>query len=99
MARHSSSVRFKRKRLGEYYGFQCLKCGTTPEHLKDLAVNHVLPESKGGNHNMFNLQLLCVPCATEKDDQVIDYRHDKGEYFRDVMYERPTNECQPPGEE
>lgn len=35
--------------------FKCVKCGVR----KDLTVDHIIPESKGGNATLENLQTMC----------------------------------------
>lgn len=46
--------------------YRCRKCGTH----KDLCLDHVHPESKGGSHDLDNLQTLCRPCNTSKGAKV-----------------------------
>ncbi len=43
-------------------GHKCLACGAT----NDLSIDHIHPESKGGSHDMSNLQTLCRPCNRRK---------------------------------
>lgn len=42
--------------------FTCKKCGSR----RQLAIDHVMPESKGGETVRENLQTLCVKCNTRK---------------------------------
>lgn len=42
--------------------FTCQHCGQR----KDLAVDHIRPESKGGSLDMDNLQTLCRSCNSKK---------------------------------
>lgn len=42
--------------------FRCQHCGSR----QDLAVDHILAESKGGTLDMVNLQTLCRPCNSRK---------------------------------
>lgn len=48
-------------------GFKCKQCGSS----NDLTVDHVIPESKGGEHNLSNFQTLCRSCNSSKG-----YQHD-----------------------
>ena len=48
----SSSLRWK---VYERDGFKCVKCGVQ----KDLTLDHVIPESKGGLSTFENLQTMC----------------------------------------
>lgn len=43
-------------------GYRCLRCGTQ----KDLRADHVVPESKGGEATLENLQTLCHSCNSHK---------------------------------
>lgn len=52
------------------YGKQRGYCNGCDEHyrVKDLAVDHIVPQSKGGSHTLDNLQLLCAHCNSTKHD-------------------------------
>lgn len=41
---------------------QCQKCGSNA----DLAVDHIVPLSKGGANDMSNFQVLCRRCNSKK---------------------------------
>lgn len=43
-------------------GFRCKKCGS----LDRLSVDHIIPESKGGAHEVSNFQTLCKSCNSKK---------------------------------
>ena len=43
-------------------GFKCTKCGSS----NDLTVDHIIPESKGGVHDIANFQTLCRSCNSVK---------------------------------
>lgn len=42
--------------------YRCKHCGT---HL-NLSVDHIIPESKGGESTLYNLQTLCRSCNSRK---------------------------------
>jgi 5-methylcytosine-specific restriction endonuclease McrA len=50
--------------------YRCLRCG---DH-HNLRADHVIPESKGGETSLHNLQTLCAPCNSWKGVKVIDFR-------------------------
>jgi len=50
------------KRVFERDAYRCKHCGG--HH--DLCVDHVIPESKGGETTFANLQTLCRPCNSKK---------------------------------
>jgi 5-methylcytosine-specific restriction endonuclease McrA len=49
---------------------RCLRCGGEGP----LTIDHVIPISKGGPNTIDNLQPLCGPCNSSKNDNTIDYR-------------------------
>ncbi len=58
-ARISMSIR---KQVFERDAYRCKHCGTW----KDLTVDHIIPESKGGALDLDNLQTLCRSCNSKK---------------------------------
>jgi ATP adenylyltransferase len=46
---------------------RCLLCGT-PDHIKPLEVDHIVPRNLGGTDDMSNLQALCYSCNAMKRD-------------------------------
>ena len=49
----------------------CLCCGKIDVA---LTMDHVIPLSKGGEHNISNIQPLCGICNSKKNTKAIDYR-------------------------
>ena len=47
-------------------GFRCLVCGSQ-DHLR---ADHIIPESKGGQASLDNLQTLCRSCNSKKKTKV-----------------------------
>ena len=56
--------------LCKKYGNRCLACGKK----KKLTADHVIPVSKGGTSNIDNIQPLCGPCNSRKNDGTTDFR-------------------------
>lgn len=55
--------------------FKCVYCDFTPERpneCKDLCIDHIYPESKGGEAICSNLQTLCRKCNSSKGSKVLD---------------------------
>lgn len=50
---------------------KCLCCGVT--NVK-LAMDHIMPLSRGGAHSIDNIQPLCKSCNSRKKNKHIDYR-------------------------
>jgi hypothetical protein len=61
-----------RLRVFQRDGKACLRCGC--DDLTKLRADHVVPESKGGEATLDNLQALCEPCNTWKGVKTIDFR-------------------------
>lgn len=47
---------------------RCFYCGVRLSWSKKT-IDHVIPQSKGGPHRVWNLALACYPCNQEKDDR------------------------------
>jgi 5-methylcytosine-specific restriction endonuclease McrA len=56
--------------LRGYFGERCLACGKTAT----LTMDHVVPLSLGGAHDLTNVQLLCKSCNSRKQRRIVDYR-------------------------
>lgn len=52
----------------------CLKCKKPFTEDRPYTIDHIVPLSKGGSHDLSNLQLLHRKCNSEKHIHVIDYR-------------------------
>lgn len=52
----------RREAVLERDGYECRECGST----NNLEVDHVIPISEGGSHDLDNLQTLCHACHTKK---------------------------------
>lgn len=50
--------------------YKCLKCHNADR----LAIDHIIPISKGGKNTLSNLQTLCTSCNSKKSDTYKDYR-------------------------
>lgn len=55
----------RRLKVIERDGSACVACGET----ESLHVDHILPRSRGGTHELDNLQTLCAPHNIEKADR------------------------------
>jgi len=51
-----------KQKLIDRDGEKCCHCDSK----KNLAIDHIIPRSKGGSNELDNLQLLCKPCNNEK---------------------------------
>lgn len=56
-----------KEKLIERDGEKCVNCGSKA----NLSIDHITPRSKGGTHELDNLQLLCRPCNNEKHAKVL----------------------------
>lgn len=53
------------------YNHTCLCCGRNDI---DLTIDHIIPLSRGGEHDINNIQPLCGKCNSIKGIRTIDYR-------------------------
>lgn len=54
----------------EFYNHTCLRCGSA----ESISMDHVVPLSLGGSHEVCNVQPLCMPCNRMKGTKTTDYR-------------------------
>lgn len=52
-------------------GNKCVVCGGSVEHLSQ---DHIIPLVMGGEHDIGNLQPVCISCNSKKARKAIDYR-------------------------
>lgn len=55
-----------RKTMIAEAGGVCSACGGTDR----LAIDHIIPRSRGGNNDRSNLQVLCSPCNSSKRNKL-----------------------------
>lgn len=75
---------------------KCLKCGqefVRSIQNRKITQDHVIPISRGGTHWPDNIQPLCYACNCSKSDHnADDFRPDKGEFARSLMYDKSPND-------
>jgi 5-methylcytosine-specific restriction endonuclease McrA len=59
--------RNRRKAVIRRDGDRCKRCGFFGAEVR-LTLDHIIPQAHGGNHSLFNLQLLCKFCNELKAD-------------------------------
>lgn len=59
--------------LKKQYHYTCLCCHRQEPEIK-LAIDHIVPLSRGGKNTIDNLQPLCSSCNSRKYNKTIDYR-------------------------
>jgi 5-methylcytosine-specific restriction endonuclease McrA len=55
---------YRKKEIFKKYNGKCALCGTSINH--KYHIHHILPLSKGGDHSLSNLELLCENCHISK---------------------------------
>lgn len=58
------------------YGKQngnCAGCEIHFPHVRHFDIDHIIPQSQGGGHELDNLQLLCGSCNSMKGDRPMEY--------------------------
>lgn len=65
------------KKLCELQKWRCACCGTSIRQAKHL--DHIVPLSKGGQHDKLNVQFLCPPCNMKKHSKdPVDFMREQG---------------------
>lgn len=71
---HGAGVTFDQwQAIKTLYEHRCLACGRKPPEIA-LEMDHVVPLSRGGAHDVSNVQPLCRSCNARKSQRTIDYR-------------------------
>ncbi|MGL5955029.1 MAG: DNA methyltransferase [Brevinema sp.] len=67
--------KYKKEVKIKLYGLQAGNCAGCSDHfrIENLAIDHIIPQAKGGSDNEDNLQLLCTACNSIKGDRTMDY--------------------------
>lgn len=60
-----------------YGWYTCVRCGKKLRR-GDVDIDHIIPQSRGGNNNVNNLQCMCKHCNRSKRndmgaDTIVDY--------------------------
>ena len=63
------SVPSSRQNIFKRDNYQCVYCGNRDK--KKLTIDHVVPQSKGGNNTWENLVTACMKCNNEKADLIV----------------------------
>lgn len=62
---HIKTLKVNRSRIFKRDNHQCVYCGSK----KDLTLDHVIPKSRGGKNDWFNLVASCSKCNLKKADR------------------------------
>lgn len=63
------SVIFNKSRVLHRDGYRCAYCGSAPEDISILTLDHVVPRSKGGQTCYENVVTACAACNQQKADR------------------------------
>lgn len=64
--KHENGIfKIRNKFLKRLYASPCVNCGATD----NMSADHIIPVAKGGVHSEGNLQPLCIPCNSSKQDK------------------------------
>ncbi len=76
--------RMWRKSIKEKWNNQCAYCGSQ----EDLNIDHIIPQSRGGNDFITNVICCCVDCNQCKGHQDWEIWYESQEFF---TYERKSD--------
>ncbi|MGL4560909.1 MAG: DNA methyltransferase [Brevinema sp.] len=67
--------KYKKEIKTQLYGTQAGVCAGCKDHfrIENLAIDHIIPQAKGGSDHEDNLQLLCTYCNSIKGDRPMEY--------------------------
>jgi len=71
MGKCSDVIRKKRGRIYERDNYTCVFCGQKFE-VKDLTIDHIMPLSRGGNNQDYNLVTSCQKCNVKKGNKIFN---------------------------
>jgi hypothetical protein len=64
----------------------CVICGS-----KKVTLDHIIPVTLGGTHSVGNLQPLCTPCNSSKNNRfMVEWKH---KYLRNIEKEKQNGTC------
>jgi 5-methylcytosine-specific restriction endonuclease McrA len=63
-------VKFSRQNVYARDGYRCQYCGVKPPP-KQLNYDHVVPRSKGGKTDWYNIVAACIPCNLRKGNKTL----------------------------
>ena len=66
-----SEVKFTRRKIYEHYSYKCAYCGHRFS-TSDLNLEHVIPRSRGGTTDWYNVVTSCIPCNLKKGNRLPD---------------------------
>ena len=65
---NKKTLKVNRNRIYRRDNFQCVYCNSK----KDLTIDHIIPKSRGGGNDWYNLVTSCSKCNNKKADRTPD---------------------------
>lgn len=74
--------RWTRNHLINKYGAICYACGEPFKRMRDITIDHIVPQSKGGKDTIENMQFAHLHCNQLKSNMTLEdfrlYQQDLG---------------------
>jgi len=72
------------------YDYCCAYCGQAQTTKASLCVEHVIPLSKGGQHEAGNIVPSCRACNSKKSDNLVERPRPEAPFLRFAAFDKPV---------
>lgn len=77
-----------RNSIKQKWNHQCAYCGTKTE---DLSIDHIVPQSHGGNDHITNVVCACIKCNNDKGHEQWEQWFFRQNFFTEERYSAIIN--------
>ena len=79
----SEAKRKWRQSIKEKWKHKCAYCG---EKSEELSIDHIVPQTKGGNDHITNVCCSCVKCNRSKGHEPLESWYFRQKFFTEARY-------------